>query len=96
MQPGRKELILKQTADISGNIDHYLSRARTFGTENILGSRSKVKKVVDDLVYTMQRIYWDRDLEFEFSKLEECTFRGEGQVLDDLGSEHLVAGFHVR
>lgn len=84
MQSGRKGLILKQTADISGNIDHYLSRARTFGTENILGSRSRVKKVVDDLVYTMQRIYWDRDLEFEFSSLEDCTFRGEGQDLEEM------------
>lgn len=84
MQPGRKELILKQTADISGNIDHYLSRARTFGTENILGSRSKVKKVVDDLVYTMRRIYRDRDLEFDFSELKECTFRGEGQDLEEM------------
>ena len=84
MKQGRKELILKQTADISGNIDHYLSRARTSGTKSILGSRSKVKKVVDDLVYTMRRIYWDRDLEFEFSKLEECTFRGEGQDLEEM------------
>ena len=84
MQPDRRDLILRQTSDISGNIDHYLSRARTFGGENILGSRSDVKEVVDDLVYTMRRLYQQRELEYDFSNLEECTFRGETQDLEEM------------
>jgi signal transduction histidine kinase len=84
MQPARKELILKQTSDINDNIDHYLSRARTFGAENILGARSEVKTVVEDLVYTMQKLNQDRELEYDISKLEECTFRGETQDLEEL------------
>lgn len=84
MDAGQKELILQQTSDISKNVDHYLSRARTFGTEKVLGSRSAVKPTVEDLVYVMQRIYQDRDLDYDFSDLQECWFRGEGQDLEEM------------
>ena len=84
MDEEQRKLILQQTSDISKNVDHYLSRARTFGTEKVLGSRSAVKTVVEDIVYAMQRIYQDRELEYNFSGLSECWFRGEGQDLEEM------------
>lgn len=84
MELAQKELVLQQTSDISKNVDHYLSRARTFGTEKVLGSRSEVKTAVDDLVYAMQRIYQERDLDYDFSDLKECWFRGESQDLEEM------------
>jgi len=84
MESDQRELVLRQTRDISKNVDHYLSRARTFGTEKVLGSRSEVKSVVEDLVYAMQRIYQDRELDYDFSDLMECWFRGEGQDLEEM------------
>lgn len=84
MQSPRRELVLKQTNDISENINHCLSRARTFGAENILGARSEVKKVVADLVFTMQKLNQDRKLEYDTSRLEACTFRGEAQDLEEM------------
>ena len=80
----QRELIIRQTNDISKNVDHYLSRARAFGTEKVLGARSAVKPVIEDLVYAMRRIYQERELEFDLSKLEECWFRGEGQDLEEV------------
>jgi signal transduction histidine kinase len=77
-------LIIKQTGDISRNVDHYLSRARTFGTEKILGARSAVVPVVEDLVFVLQRIRQDQALEFDCSGLKECWFRGEGQDLEEI------------
>jgi len=84
MQAEQREMINKQTSDISKNIDHYLSRARTFGTEKILGSRSNVKALVEDLVYVMQRLYQRRELKYDISKLKGCSFRGEGQDLEEM------------
>jgi len=84
MEPLQKELITLQTSEINKNVDHYLSRARAFGTENVLGSRSRIKTVVADLVYAMQRIHQDRGLEYDFSRLEECWFRGESQDLEEM------------
>lgn len=84
MQSPKRELILKQTNDISENINHCLSRARTFGAANILGARSEVRKAVEDLVFTMQRLNHDRNLEYDTSRLEDCTFRGEAQDLEEM------------
>jgi signal transduction histidine kinase len=77
-------LIIKQTGDISRNVDHYLSRARTFGTEKILGARSAVIPVVEDLVFVLQHIRQEQALEFDCSGLKECWFRGEGQDLEEM------------
>ena len=36
MNSAQGPLILKQTADISNSVEHHLSRARAFGTTNVL------------------------------------------------------------
>jgi signal transduction histidine kinase len=84
MESAQKDLILQQTRDISRSVDHYLSRARTYGTEKVLGSRSSIKTATEDLVYAMHRIYKDRDLVFDLSGLQACWFKGEGQDLDEM------------
>jgi len=80
----QRNLILRQTKDISRSVDHYLSRARTYGTEKVLGSRSSIKTATEDLVYAMHRIYQDRDLIFDLSGLQACWFKGEVQDLEEM------------
>ena len=84
MKNEKKDLILQQTNDISRSVDHYLSRARTFGTEKVLGSRYSIRKASEDLVYAMQRIYQERDLVFDLSRLQGCWFKGEGQDMEEM------------
>jgi len=84
MDIAQKDLILKQTTDIRRSVDHYLSRARTYGTEKVLGSRSSIKTATEDLVYAMQRIYKERDLVFDLSRLQGCWFKGEEQDLEEM------------
>jgi len=84
MNPEQKDLILSQTRDISRSVDHYLSRARTYGTEKVLGSRSSVRSVTEDLVFVMRRIYQERKLEFDLFLLQDCWFRGEVQDLEEM------------
>lgn len=84
METAPKDLILQQTTDISRSVDHYLSRARTYGTEKVLGSRYSISKATEDLVYAMQRIYQERDLIFDLSRLQGCWFKGEGQDLEEM------------
>ncbi|MDX2419056.1 MAG: sensor histidine kinase [Xanthomonadales bacterium] len=84
MEAEQKDLILQQTTDISRSVDHYLSRARTFGTEKVLGSRYSIKTAAEDLVYAMQRIYQERDLVFDLSRLQGCWFKGEGQDMEEM------------
>lgn len=84
MKSERGKLILAQTADIASSVDHHLSRARAFGTTNVLGSRAKVKNVAEDLEFALKRIYKNRDLEFDLSGLGTCSVRCEGQDLEEM------------
>lgn len=84
MSEEQKELVLQQTNDISRSVDHYLSRARTYGTEKVLGSRYSIKTATEDLVYAMQRIYQERSLDFDLTPLKGCWFKGEGQDLEEM------------
>jgi signal transduction histidine kinase len=84
MEPGQRELIIKQTSEIGKNVNHYLSRARAFGTQKVLGARSSVKAATEDMVYVMGRIYKERELEYDLSGLQGCWFRGEAQDLEEM------------
>lgn len=84
MSTEKGPLILKQTADIAGSVDHHLSRARAFGTTKVLGSRTKVKPVAEDLVFALKRIYKYRNLMFDLSGLGDCAVRCETQDLEEL------------
>ncbi|MEE4216778.1 MAG: HAMP domain-containing sensor histidine kinase [Xanthomonadales bacterium] len=84
MSTEKGPLILKQTADIAASVDHHLSRARAFGTTKVLGSRTKVKPVAEDLVFALKRIYKYRNLMFDLSGLGDCAVRCETQDLEEL------------
>lgn len=77
-------LILKQTADIAGSVEHHLSRARAFGTTKVLRSRARVKPVAEDLVFALQRIYKSRNLDFDLTGLGDCSVRCEAQDLEEM------------
>jgi signal transduction histidine kinase len=80
----QRDLLLRQTGEISRNIDHYLSRARSYGQANMMGYHTAVKPVVEDLVFVLRRTYQDRDIEFIISGIEECWFSGEAQDLEEM------------
>lgn len=84
MEPEQKKLILDQTEAISSSVDHHLTRARAFGTGNVLGSRSKIKPVAEDLKFALHRIYNDRNIEINLDGLGDCAFRGESQDLEEM------------
>lgn len=84
MESSKGELILQQTSDIAASVDHHLSRARAFGTTNVLGSRARVREVAEDLVFAMRRIYKDRNLEYDLTGIGKCAVRCESQDLEEI------------
>jgi signal transduction histidine kinase len=78
------QLILDQSHVMASSIDHCLSRARAYGKMDILGFRTSVKDVIEDLVYAVERIYHDRGIEIRLSGVEGCCFRGESQDIEEM------------
>jgi len=80
----RGRVIREQTAAMANSVDRYLSQARIAGTAGVLGARADVKAIIEDLSFSMERLYQERDIEIQCSGLEGCWFRGEAQDLEEM------------
>ena len=78
------QLILDQAHAMSGNIDHYLTRARVSGQKGGFGYRTSLKTVIDDLCFAVEHMYPDRDIEIRLCDKGDCRFRGELQDLEEM------------
>ena len=78
------QLILDQAHVMSGNIDHYLSRARISGQKGALGSRTSIKAVTEDLRFAVERMFKGRDISIELCSKGDCRFSGEVQDLEEM------------
>lgn len=83
----RADAVFRQVAVMRRWIDHYLGRARTAATGAVLGARTPVAPVIDDLRRTLLRIHVDRAPEITSSVAEDAAstaFRGERQDLEEM------------
>lgn len=77
-------LILNQATAMASSMDRYLSQARAAGTLGVLGARSDVRAIVEDLSFSLNRLYKEKRLEITFEAPEECWFQGEAEDLEEV------------
>ena len=80
----RGRVIREQTAAMANSVERYLSQARIAGSAGLLGARADVKAITEDLCFSMERLYRERDLNIQCSGLDGCWFRGEAQDLEEM------------
>jgi signal transduction histidine kinase len=78
------ETIQHQTGEMRRHIDHYLARARTAGAAKVLGARTSVLPVAEDLRRTLARIHVEKNLSIELAVPQAASFRGERQDLQEM------------
>jgi signal transduction histidine kinase len=78
------DAIQQQTAEMRRQIDHYLARARTAGAAKVLGARTEVLPVAEDLRRTLARIHVEKSLSIELAVGAGASFRGERQDLEEM------------
>jgi signal transduction histidine kinase len=78
------ETVKRQTTAMRRHVDHYLSRARAAAATRVLGVRTDVAPVVEDLRRTLERIYVDRAVRVEAEAAPGLAFRGERQDLEEM------------
>ena len=84
-QPGPlADGVKRQVETMRRQVDHYLARGRAAGALDVLGNRTKVKSVLDDLARVLTRIHEDRGIEIEIVCPPELYFRGERQDLEEM------------
>jgi signal transduction histidine kinase len=76
--------VLRQVGTMRRQVDHYLARARAAGALNVLGSRTNVKPVIEDLSRVLSRIHAVRGLAIDVECPTDLAFRGERQDLEEM------------
>ncbi|MBE9557877.1 MAG: ATP-binding protein, partial [Proteobacteria bacterium] len=81
----RTEAIDRQVGAMRRWIDHYLARARAAATGTVLGARTAVPPVLEDLRRTLLRIHADKALTIDIAGgIGAAAFRGEQQDLEEM------------
>lgn len=78
------ELVRRQTATMSAQVEHHLRRARAAANARAIGARTPVKGVLDDLGRTLAKIHQRRGIVIDWEAPEDLVFRGERQDFEDL------------
>jgi signal transduction histidine kinase len=65
-------------------VDHYLARARAAGALDVLGSRTEVASVLDDLARVLKRMHPDKGLTIDLEVSPGLAFRGEREDLEEM------------
>jgi len=74
----------RQVGLMRRQVDHYLARARTAAAARVLGVRTEVAPVVEDLRRTLARIHVDRQIAIETDIPAGLAIRGERQDLEEM------------
>lgn len=80
----RAALVDRQVAQMRKLVDHHLARARAVATGAILGARTEVAPVLDDLRRTLLRIHAERALAVTVACPSGLAFRGARQDLEEM------------
>lgn len=84
-QPGPlADQVKRQVDSMRRQVDHYLARGRAAGALDVLGNRTKVKPVLDDLARVLRRMHEARGITIQVACSEALFFRGERQDLEEM------------
>ena len=84
-QPGPlADMVKRQVFSMRRQVDHYLSRARAAGSLDVLGNRTQLSTVMDDLSRVIARIHAARGVVIDAECDDGIYFRGERQDLEEM------------
>ena len=76
--------VRRQVVTMRRQVDHYLTRARVAGAVDVLGNRTPVGPVLDDLARVLMRIHAERAVSIRVDCAPALAFRGERQDLEEM------------
>ena len=78
------EMVKRQVFSMRRQVDHYLARARAAGSLDVLGNRTQISAVMDDLSRVIARIHTVRGIVIDAECDDGLYFRGERQDLEEM------------
>ncbi len=77
-------VIREQAMIMARSIDRYLPQARAAGAARSLGARADVHAILEDLRFSLERLYQERNLHIQLRGLRDCRYRGEAEDLEEM------------
>ncbi|HEX4635393.1 MAG TPA: HAMP domain-containing sensor histidine kinase [Rhizomicrobium sp.] len=77
-------MVKRQVFSMRRQVDHYLTSARAAGSLDVLGNRTQVCAVMDDLSRVIARIHAARGIVIDAECDDRFYFRGERQDLEEM------------
>ncbi len=78
------ETVSRQVTTMRRQVDHYLARARAAGALDVLGSRTEVAPVLQDLARVLKRMHPDKDLSIAVTVAPGLAFLGEREDFEEM------------
>ena len=78
------DIVSRIVATMRRQIDHYLARARVSGSVDVIGKRTPVKPVLDDLARVLTRIHAEKPVSIAVDCSPAIVFRGDRQDFEEL------------
>lgn len=76
--------VREQAALMRDQVTYYLDRARAAARSTVVGSVTQIDAPLDALVRTFEKIYFDRNIDFDLQGAEGLRFRGEKQDFEEM------------
>ena len=86
------DTVQRQVVTMRRQVDHYLARARAAGAVDVIGNRTPVKPVLDDLARVLMRIHAEPAIAVEVDCPANLFFRGERQDLEEMAGNLMDNG----
>jgi signal transduction histidine kinase len=78
------DTVQRQVITMRRQVDHYLARARAAGALDVLGSRTEVGPVLQDLARVLKRMHPDKDLTIAVNVTPGLAFLGEREDFEEM------------
>ena len=78
------DIVRKQTEVMKAQVDHHLRRARAAARAQLLGERTPIAEVLDEMAVMLERVFEWKPVEIDWRAPDELGFRGERQDLQEI------------
>lgn len=84
-QPGDlADVVTRQAEAMRDQVDHHLRRARAAARSQGMRERTPVAPVLEELAFTLERMFGERGMEIDWRASEDLVFQGERQDLMEI------------
>ena len=78
------DMVRKQTEVMKAQVDHHLRRARAAARAQLLGERTPIAEVLDEMAVMLERVFEAKGVEIDWRAPDDLGFRGERQDLQEI------------